>query len=63
MKATRNQTVAIQQLDERRFALVVDGLIRYVGSREECQRRVEILLRPNDREAQDQALGRLGRLS
>jgi len=54
--------IEIQRLDENRYAVVVDGLVRYVGTLKECQRRAEILLPPNDRAAQDQALGRLGRL-
>jgi hypothetical protein len=53
--------VVIQRLDEGRYALKVDGLVRYVGTEEECERRVAILLPKNDRAAQDQALGRLGR--
>jgi hypothetical protein len=51
----------IQRLDETRYAVVVDGLVRYVGTLEECQRRATILLPQNDRAAQDRALGRLGR--
>jgi hypothetical protein len=45
--------VAIQRLDEGRYALKVDGLVRYVGTEEECERRVAILLPKNDRAAQD----------
>jgi hypothetical protein len=48
--------VAIQQLDEFHFAVSVDGLVRYVGRLVECERRAAILLRKNDRAAQDQAL-------
>jgi hypothetical protein len=58
---SRKTGIEIQRLDETRFAVVVDGLVRYVGSLEECQRRVAILSQPNDRDAQDKALGRLGR--
>jgi hypothetical protein len=38
-----NDDVVIQRLDERRYAVAVDGIVRYVGSQEECQRRAEIL--------------------
>ena len=58
---SRKTDVEIQRLDETRFAVVVDGLVRYVGTLDECQRRVAILLQANDRAAQDRALGRLGR--
>ncbi len=58
----RNSNIEIQRLDEHRFAVVVDGLIRYVGALAECGRRAAILLTPSDRDAQDRALGRLGRL-
>jgi len=30
--------VVIRQLDENRYALTVDGLVRYVGAIEECER-------------------------
>jgi hypothetical protein len=53
--------IVIQWLDEGRFALAVNGVVRYVGSQEECERRVVILAPKNDRAAQDQALGRLAR--
>jgi len=54
--------VVIQRLDERRFALAVDGIVRYVGTEEECQRRLVILAPKNDRNEQDEALARLGRI-
>jgi hypothetical protein len=57
---SRKTDVEIQRLDETRFAVVVDGFMRYVGTLDECQRRVAILLQPNDRAAQDAALRRLG---
>ncbi len=41
-----------------RCAVVVDGLVRYVGAREQCLRRAEILADPGDRERQDQMLAR-----
>ena len=55
MKADKGDAV-IQRLDERRFAFAVDGLVRYVGSRVECERRAAILVPKNDRATQDQAL-------
>jgi hypothetical protein len=41
----------------------VDGLVRYVGSQVECERRAAIFVPKNDRAAQDQALLRLAYLS
>jgi hypothetical protein len=55
---THKGDVVIQRLDEWRFAVAVDGLVRYVGSRGECERRAAILATNNDRAAQDQALAR-----
>ena len=55
--------VAIQQLDEFRFAVTVDGLVRYVGRKAECELRAAILLRKDDRATQDQALLRWVSLS
>ena len=55
---THKGDVVIQRLDEGRFAFAVDGLVRYVGSQVECERRAAILLSKNDRAAQDQALTR-----
>ena len=59
---TRKSNIAIQRLDERRYALVVDGIVRYVGTEEECQRRLAMLVPKNDRADQDKALGRLWRI-
>jgi hypothetical protein len=53
--------VLIQRLDESRYSVAVDGVMRYVGSQEECERRAVILAQKNDRAAQDQALVRLSR--
>jgi hypothetical protein len=39
-----------------RCALAVDGLVRYVGAREQCLWRAQILAVPGDRERQDQML-------
>ena len=41
--------------------LAVAGIVRYVGTEEECQRWVKILAPKADRAAQDEALARLGR--
>jgi hypothetical protein len=59
---TRNRDIVIQRLDERRYALAVDGVVRFVGSEEECQRRLAILIPKNDRAEQNNALARLGRI-
>ena len=50
--------VVIQRLDEWRYAVAVDGLVRYVGSQVECERRAAIQVPKNDRGTQDQALRR-----
>jgi hypothetical protein len=56
--------IEIQQLDESRYAVVVDGFVRYVGPAEECRRRATILApKSSDRDAQARALGRLWRLA
>jgi hypothetical protein len=60
---THNRDVVIQRLDEWRYAVTVDGFVRYVGSQVECERRVVILAPKNDRATQDQALARLARSS
>ena len=54
----RKDNVAIWRLDEHRFAIGVDNVVRYVGSQEECQRRAAILTRKPDREMQDRSLVR-----
>jgi len=38
-----------------------DGVARFVGSLEECERRAAILLPKSDRATQDKALGRVTR--
>jgi hypothetical protein len=55
---TRKEGVAVRQLDENRYAISLDQVIRYVGSQAECDRRAEILLRKNVRDVQDRALAR-----
>ncbi len=59
---SRNRDILIRRLDERRYALAVDGIVRYVGSEEECQRRLAMLAPKKDRVDQDKALARLGRI-
>ena len=53
--------ILIQRLDDCRYAVALDGVVRYVGSQSECERRGAILLPKNDRAAQDRALVRLSR--
>ncbi len=60
MKA-RRAGVEIHWIDENRYAVTIDGIVRYVGSLEECERRAAILTPKNDRAAQDRALGHLTR--
>ena len=60
---TQKLEIMIQRLDEMRFAVAVDGLVRYVGSQAECERLAAILLPKNDRAMQDQALLRWATLS
>jgi hypothetical protein len=59
---THNRDIIVQRLDERRYALTIDGIVRYVGTEEECQRRLTMLVPNNDRARQDKALGRLSRM-
>jgi hypothetical protein len=59
----RKEGVAVWRLDEIRYAMGVDQLIRYVGSEEECQRRAKMLLPQNTRDIQDHALARACRTS
>ncbi len=60
MKA-RKVGIEILRLDENRYAVTIDGIVRYVGTLEECERRAAILSPKSDRAAQDRALGRLTR--
>jgi hypothetical protein len=62
MRTHRPHDFVIQRLDERRYALAVDGIVRYVGTEEECQRRLAMLVPNNDRAAQGEAFGRLWRI-
>jgi hypothetical protein len=60
MKA-RKAGVEIQWLDANRDGVTIDGIVRYVGTLEECERRAAILTPRNDRAEQDRSLGRLTR--
>lgn len=44
--------------DGRRYALSVDGLIRFTGSREDCENRLRLLAPASTRDAQNWHLGR-----
>ena len=55
---TRKGAIVIERLDERRYAVTVDGIVRFVGSQEECQQRVAALGQKEDRANQDDALAR-----
>ena len=60
MKVTRG-VVSVVPLDGStgRMAVLVDGIVTYVGSPEECQRRLDILQQKKpDPSARDRALGR-----
>ena len=59
---TRKGEIVIERLDERRYAVTVDGIVRYVGTQEECQQRVAVLTQKKDRADQDEALVRSVRL-
>jgi hypothetical protein len=58
---THKGDILIQRLDETRYAVAVDGVVRYVGSQAECERRCAILAPKSGRDAQDRALVRLSR--
>ena len=58
LTATTNNRLAIHRLDENRYALTLDGLVRYVGTQEECERRAVIRSQKDDRATQDKALAR-----
>ena len=57
----RKPGVEILWLNENRYAVTIDGIVHYVGTLEECERRAAILSPKSDRAAQDRALGRLTR--
>ena len=54
--------IVVQRLDERRYAVTVDSIVRYVGTQEEYQNRLAMLAPKQDREDQDKALARLVQL-
>lgn len=58
MDVRTREGIAVWRLDENRYAVGIDHLIRYVGSLEECQRRADILTAKHDRDAQDRGLVR-----
>ena len=62
MRTQGPHDILVQRLDERRYALSIDGIVRYVGTEEECQRRLSMLVPNNDRAKQNAALGRLWRI-
>jgi hypothetical protein len=53
---TRKGAIVIERLDERRYAVTVDGIVRFVGTQEECQQRVAMLGEKADRADQNKAL-------
>ena len=55
---THTGAIVIERLDERRYAVTVDGIVRYVGTHEECQQRAAMLGQKEDRADQDEALAR-----
>jgi len=55
---TGKGVIVIQRLDERRYAVTVGGIVRFVGTQEECQQRVAVLTQKKDRTDQDEALAR-----
>jgi hypothetical protein len=53
---TRKGAIVIERLDQRRYAVTVDGIVRFVGTQEECQQRVAMLSETEDRADQNKAL-------
>ena len=53
---TRKGAIVIERLDQRRYAVTVDGIVRFVGTQEECQQRVAMLSEKEDRADQNKAL-------
>jgi len=54
-----NTVVNVQQIGENRYAVLVGGIVRYVGSLEECRRRALIFTPPDgENEARHHALRR-----
>ena len=46
-----NTVVDVQQIGENRYAVLVSGIVRYVGSLEECRRRA-LIFTPEDSEGE-----------
>jgi hypothetical protein len=59
---TYKREVVVQRLDERRYALAVDGVVRYVGTEEEYQRRLAMVVPKNNGGRQNDGWGRLWRI-
>ena len=53
---TRKGAIVIERLDQRRYAVTVDGIVRFVGTQEECQQRVAVLVQTKDRAELNKAL-------
>ena len=60
MRTQGPHDILVQRLDERRYALTTDGIVRYVSTEEECQRRLGMLVPNKDRPKQDKAWDRYG---
>ena len=52
----RKGAIVIERLDQLRYAVTVDGIVRFVGTQEECQQRVAMLSEKEDRADQNKAL-------
>jgi len=65
MKTARGVITLVPISDSTgRMAIQIDGVVTYVGSPEECQRRLDIMHRNRpDPSARDRALGRAIRYS
>ena len=59
---SRKGAIVIERLDERRYAVTIDGIVRFVGIHEECQQRAAMLIQKKDRADRDKALARSIRL-
>jgi hypothetical protein len=55
MSRTKGTAIEIWDLDGNgiRCAVALDGVIRFVGSHEECKRRAQLLVTASDRDRQD----------
>lgn len=58
-KPSKPEGVVIALLDEHdRWSVSLDGVVRFVGSRADCEQRASILTQPNTRKDQDAMLHR-----